>query len=405
MLKLYNTLSQEKELFKSADPGGKLARIYVCGVTPYDTSHMGHALVAVVFDVLHRYLEHSGYQVSHIQNLTDIDDDIIKRARRDNVPYDELSQRWNQIYLEGLAAINCLPFDKYVPASTVVEPIKEMVGKLVAVGAAYQASEGNVYFRAASFPEYGALAHLGMAEMLEKAKAAAVDSLADQPGNPAKESDMDFIIWQAMRPGEPFWESQWGPGRPGWHIECSAITLHEHGPQFEIHGGGADLIFPHHSSEIAQSETYTGQKPSVRYWMHVAMLYLGGEKMSKSLGNLILIKDVLKTHSADVLRLYLLGAAHYRTPLHFEVAGLDRAEQQVGLLRRALEANPTSDADAGQWKEHFYAALDDDLDTPRAIESLLGLSNAILEGQAGRQAQTDLRYMAGLLGLPLVNPN
>ena len=404
MLKLYNTLSQEKELFKSADPNGKLARIYVCGVTPYDTSHMGHALVATVFDVLHRYLEHCGYQVSHIQNLTDIDDDIIKRARRDDVPYDELAQYWNQIYLDGLAAINCLPFDKYVPASAAVEHIKEMVGKLVAVGAAYHASDGNVYFRAASFPQYGALSHLGAAEMLEKAKAAAEDSLADQPGNPAKESDLDFIIWQATRPGEPSWESQWGPGRPGWHIECSAITLDQHGPQFEVHGGGADLIFPHHSSEIAQSETYTGQKPSVRYWMHVAMLYLGGEKMSKSLGNLILIKDVLKTHSADALRLYLLGAAHYRTPLHFEVAGLDRAEQQVGLLRRALEARPASEVGAGQWKELFYTALDDDLDTPQAIESLLGLSNAILEGQAGGPAQADLRYMAGLLGLPLVNP-
>jgi cysteinyl-tRNA synthetase len=208
-----------------------------------------------------------------------------------------------------------------------------------------------------------------------------------------------------MRPGEPSWESQWGSGRPGWHIECSAITLHEHGPQFEIHGGGADLIFPHHSSEIAQSETYTGQKPSVRYWMHVAMLYLGGEKMSKSLGNLILIKDVLKTHSADALRLYLLGAAHYRTPLHFEVTGLDRAEQQAGLLRRALEARPANETGAGQWQARFYAAMDDDLDTPQAIESLLGLSNAILEGQAGSQAQTELRYMADLLGLPLANPS
>ncbi len=401
MLKLYNSLSQQKEEFKSADPGGKLARIYVCGVTPYDTSHMGHALVATVFDVLHRYLEHSGYQVQHVQNLTDIDDDIIKRARRDNVPYDELSQRWNQIYLDGLAAINCLPFDRYVPASSVIEPIKETVGKLVEMGAAYQASDGNVYFRAASFPTYGALAHLGTAELLEKARAAAEDSLVDRPGNPAKESDLDFIVWQATQPGEPAWESEWGAGRPGWHIECSTISLTELGPQFEIHGSGADLIFPHHSSEIAQSETVSGKSPFVRYWLHVAMLYLGGEKMSKSLGNLILIHDVLKTHSADALRLYLLGAAHYRTPLHFDVAALDQAEQQAALLRQALEANVSDSGQAEQWSSRFYAAMDDDLDTPKATESLVGLAKAILEGQSGSEGQSQLRYMTGLLGLPL----
>jgi L-cysteine:1D-myo-inositol 2-amino-2-deoxy-alpha-D-glucopyranoside ligase len=403
MLRLYNTLSQQKEIFKSADAGGKLARIYVCGVTPYDTTHMGHALVATVFDVLHRYLEHCDYEVQHVQNLTDIDDDIIKRARRNNVPYNELAQYWNELYLDGLKAINCLPFDRYVPASAVVEQIKEIVAKLMAVGAAYQASDGNVYFRAASFADYGAMAQLDASEMLEKAKAAATDSLADEPGNPAKESDLDFIIWQAARPDEPCWESAWGAGRPGWHIECSAISMQELGSQFEIHGGGADLIFPHHSSEIAQTETYSGRSPMVRHWMHVAMLYLGGEKMSKSLGNLILIRDVLKTHTADALRLYLLGAEHYRTPLHFDIAELDRAEQQRELLGLALASTPRNELEAGQWVEHFYAAMDDDLDTPRAIENLLGLANAILEGQVGAKAQEQLRYMAGLLGLEMAS--
>ncbi len=401
MLKLYNTLSQQKEVFQSADPGGKLARIYVCGVTPYDTSHMGHALVAVVFDVLHRYLEHSGYEVLHLQNLTDIDDDIFKRARRDNVPYDELAQRWDKIYRDGLAAINCLPFDKYVPASTIVEPIIEIVGKLLAVNAAYKAGDGNVYFRAASFPEYGTLSHLSAAELLEKSRAAAADSLADEPGNPAKESDMDFIIWQAARADEPSWETSWGAGRPGWHIECSAISTSYLGSQFEVHGGGADLIFPHHSSEIAQGETANGVSPLVRYWMHVAMLFLGGEKMSKSLGNLILINQVLKTHSADALRLYLLGAVHYRTPLHFDTAGLDRAEQQAAVLGRALQSPASGPGQADSWVGRFYAAMDDDLDTPRAIASLLELADAILEGQIGPEGQTQLRYMSGLLGLPL----
>ncbi len=401
MLKLYNTLSQEKEEFKSAGSTGKVARIYVCGVTPYDTSHMGHALVAVIFDVLHRYLQHSGYEVLHVQNLTDIDDDIIKRARREGVPYDELGLRWDALYRDGLRAINCLPFDNYVPASTVIEPIKEMIAKLFEKEAAYLASDGNVYFRASSFPEYGKLGHLNLEQMLEKARAGAEDSLADHPGNPAKESDLDFVLWQAAQTDEPSWESPWGEGRPGWHIECSAISTHNLGQQFEIHGGGADLIFPHHSSEIAQSETYSGKSPVVRYWMHVAMLYLGGEKMSKSLGNLILINDALKKNSADALRLYLLGQEHYRTPLHFSQEGLDRAEQQADLLRKALAAEALGQSDSQPWVEPFYTAMEDDLDTPGAIRALVDLAKAALQNQVSYQGQEHLRYMSGLLGLPL----
>ncbi|HEX2909687.1 MAG TPA: cysteine--tRNA ligase [Chloroflexia bacterium] len=401
MLKLYNTLSQEKEEFKSFDPAGKLARIYVCGVTPYDTSHMGHALVAVVFDVLHRYLEYKGYEVLHVQNLTDVDDDIIKRARREGVPFDQLGQSWDKIYRDGLAAINCLPFDRYIPASSAIDQIKEMVAKLVEGGHAYKASDGNVYFRAASFPTYGFMAHTNEQELLEKARAAAADSLADEPGNPAKESDLDFILWQAAKPDEPFWESPWGPGRPGWHIECSAISMDNLGPQFEVHGGGADLIFPHHSSEIAQTESVTGVAPLVRHWMHIAMLYLGGEKMSKSLGNLVLIRDALKEHSADAIRLYLLGAAHYRTPLHYEDEEVSKADKQVELLQRALQAQPASKGDAKDWSTRFFDAMDDDLDTPKAIEAMLSLAQAVLEGQVGAEGQAQLRTMAQILGLPL----
>ncbi len=401
MLKLYNTLSQQKEDFQSFDPGGKLARIYVCGVTPYDTSHMGHALVAVVFDVARRYFKHSGYEVLHVQNLTDVDDDIIKRARRDKVPYDKLGQQWDQLYRDGLAAINCLPFDQYVPASTQIEPIKQMVEKLVEARQAYLAADGNVYFRAASFPNYGELSHLNAHEMLEKAKAAAVDSLADQPGNPAKESDLDFILWQAARPDEPSWPSPWGDGRPGWHIECSAISTGHLGPQFEIHGGGADLIFPHHSSEIAQSESVNGKSPVVGYWMHVAMLYLDGEKMSKSLGNLILIRDALKTHSPDGLRLYLLGAEHYRTPLHYQRADVDQADRLAVTLRQTLQLPATGPEDGSEQESRFYTAMDDDLNTPEAIRALKSLADALREGQAGPAAQDRLKYMAGLLGLTL----
>ncbi len=404
MLMLYNSLSQQKEEFKSADPAGKLARIYVCGVTPYDTSHMGHALVATVFDVLHRYLEHLGYEVQHAQNLTDIDDDIIKRAKREGVPYDELGQRWDKIYRDGLAAINCLPFDLYIPASSVVDKIKVIVAALIEQEQAYLAGDGNVYFRAASFPKYGDLAHTDTATLLEKARAAAEDSLADRPGNPAKESDLDFIIWQASQPGEPAWPSPWGEGRPGWHIECSAITLDNFGPQFEIHGGGADLLFPHHSSEIAQSESYTGKSPFVRHWMHIAMLFLGGEKMSKSLGNLVLIRDALQKHSVDALRLYLLGAAHYRTQLHYEEEAVQQAEGKAQILRDALTwSAQAGKAHSEQWAKRFYTALDDDFNTPLAIETILGLASAILEGQVGSEGQQQLRYQAGLLGLPLAD--
>ncbi len=405
MLRLFNTYSQQKEVFESADPGGKLARIYVCGITPYDSSHMGHAMVAVFFDTLHRYLEHLDYEVTQAQNITDIDDDIIKRARRDNVPYDELGQRWNKIYLDALAAVNVQPFDLYIPATTEVPKMVEMVVGLVEKGFAYPARDGNIYFRAASFPDYGKLSRLSPAELLEKGRAAATDSLMDTPGNPAKESDLDFIIWQTAQPGEPSWESPFGPGRPGWHIECSAITSKYLGSQFEIHGGGADLIFPHHSSEIAQSEACSGKHPFVKYWMHVGMVHLGGEKMSKSLGNLVLVRDVIKEHSPDALRLYLLST-HYRDALHYEVSGVVQAETQIALLRQALQA--TSDSagsvvEFANWEDTFFTALDDDMDTPRAIHAALALAQALVvaaqDGQDIQAAQESLRDMVGLLGL------
>lgn len=408
MLRLFNTYSQQKEPFESLDPGGKLARIYTCGVTPYDTSHMGHALVAVLFDTLHRYLEYIGYEVQHVQNITDIDDDIIKRANRDGVPFDELGRRWNEIYLDSLRSLNVLPFYKYIPATTEVPEMVKIVKGLIDKGYAYPARDGNIYFRAARFEAYGALSHLSASEMLEKARTAATDSLADEPGNPAKESDLDFIVWQAARPGEPNWESPWGPGRPGWHIECSAISMKYLGAQFEIHGGGADLIFPHHSSEIAQSEGCTGQHPFVKYWMHIGMVHLGGEKMSKSLGNLVLVRDALKEFSADAIRLYLLST-HYRTPLHYEAAGVAQAEKQIALLKQALHAETDAAGetlDFAPWLAGFLTALDDDLDTPLAVESALRLARQIVEAGQSQNvapAQKTLRDMVGLLGLFVAN--
>jgi len=402
--KLYNTYSQAKEPFSPVDLQSNLARIYVCGITPYDTSHMGHALTALTFDTIHRYLEFLGYQVKHVQNLTDIDDDIIKRAKRDGVPYDQLGQSWDKIYRDSLKAINCLPFDSYVPASTKVPEIVQLVQGLVERRVAYKAADNNVYFRAASFKNYSGLSHLNEDEILEKARAAAEDSLVDSPENQAKESVMDFIIWQAARPNEPSWPSPYGEGRPGWHIECSAIGLDQFGPQFEIHGGGADLIFPHHSSEIAQSETYTGKHPLVKYWMHVGMVHLGTEKMSKSLGNLVLVRDVLKNYSPDALRIYLLSI-QYRAPLYYEESGVAEAETQVSRFKAALEAEGTKSGPllaVEPYQTNFFTAMNDDLNTPDALATALTLADAISQSTTTHnlsEAQATLRQMLGLFGL------
>jgi L-cysteine:1D-myo-inositol 2-amino-2-deoxy-alpha-D-glucopyranoside ligase len=408
-LKLYSTHSQQKEPFKSFDPSGKLARIYVCGVTPYDTSHMGHAMTALTFDVLHRYLEHTGFTVKHVQNITDIDDDIIKRANRDGVDWRELAQKWNQIYLDSLKTLNCLPFDAYIPATGKIPEIVAVVGQLLEKGYAYKAKDGNIYFEAAKFPAYGKMSHLSELEILEKARNAAVDSLADDPENPTKKDVRDFIVWQVSKPGEPKWSAPWGEGRPGWHIECTAISMGELGPQFEVHGGGADLIFPHHSSEIAQSEAITGVNPFVGYWMHVGMVYLGKEKMSKSLGNLVLVRDAVKLHTPDAVRLYLLKT-HYRTPLHYEDNGVSEAELDVNQLEKALsgeDAHASNTLEPTAWEDRFYTAMDDDLNTPEAVAVALELANVINNNSDNENmsaARASLKGMLSVLGMPCATP-
>jgi L-cysteine:1D-myo-inositol 2-amino-2-deoxy-alpha-D-glucopyranoside ligase len=400
MLKLYNSYSQEKEVFEAIDPSSKTVSLYVCGVTPYDTSHLGHALVAVTFDVLRRYLTHLGYTVRHVQNITDVDDSIIGRAEELKVDYQELGQHWSQVYLDSLASINVLPFSDYVTASSQIDSIIQIISKLVEQGLAYPASDSNVYFKAAAIPNYGQLSHLSPAEMLLKAQEAATDSLADSAGNPAKTSDLDFILWQHSRPGEPHWESPWGEGRPGWHIECSAICMNHLGNRLEIHGGGSDLLFPHHSSEIAQSESYTQQSPFVKYWMHIGMVHINGAKMSKSLKNLVLVRDVLEKYSADTLRIYLLST-HYRIPSHYDERGLVAAQALANLLRETVTdaITPASNADLVEsYKSRFYEALDDDLNTPLALTVLREISEEAAHSAAAKAA---LREMANVLGLTL----
>ncbi|HLI51400.1 MAG TPA: cysteine--tRNA ligase, partial [Thermomicrobiaceae bacterium] len=331
-LYLYNTMSRQKEAFTPLD--GNNVKMYVCGITPYDTGHMGHAMTYLTFDVLNRYCQDLGWRVTYVQNVTDIDDDIIRKGKEVDEPWDRLGDRYIREFQQDLNSINLLWPDFYARATREMPSIIEMVASLVEQGKAYE-REGNVYFRAASDPEYGCLCGCSTEEMI----ALSAERGAD-PNDPRKEAPLDFILWQAMQPGEPHWSSPWGEGRPGWHIECSAMALRFLGPTIDIHGGGGDLVYPHHESEIAQTEGYTHQSPSVRFWMHVGMVGYQGEKMSKSLGNLVLVRNVLREQTADALKLYLLNH-HYREAWEYLDGGPAEWEQPAALLREA--ARLTSD--------------------------------------------------------------
>ena len=354
--------------------------LYVCGVTPYDTGHLGHAFTYVSFDVLHRYLEYLGYDVEYVQNLTDVDDDMLRKARETGEDYLALGNRHVTTFLTEMAALNWLPPDHYPRATQHIPEMLTLIRKLVAKGLAY-AAEGNVYFSVAADPGYGQLSKLSREEMLP---------LANERGNipdmPGKRDPLDFVLWQRSLPDEPAWESPWGPGRPGWHIECSAMSMAYLGTRFELHGGGADLLVPHHESELAQSEGATGHRPFVGWWAHVGMLSYEGDKMSKSLGNLVLVRDLLRTYPGDAIRHYLVSR-HYRSEVHFTEADLEASARSAALLRQATAraeelsvADPAlADADlldptVAAHRERFLAAMDDDLDTPTAMPELEALA-------------------------------
>lgn len=397
-MQLYNTLTQRVEQLDFPDG---IVRMYVCGITPYDTSHLGHARVAVVYDTLRRYLEYSGYEVRYVQNVTDIDDPLFERANRDNIHWKDLGDRETERYLQALARVNVPRPPFYIRATEVIDIMQPIIQKLIDKGYAYVA-DGAVYYSVKSFPQFGEIYHSDYAEML-----ATANDRGNFPDDPRKKDPLDFVLWQPSAPGEPDWASPWGRGRPGWHIECSTIATHYLGPQVDIHGGGADLIFPHHAAEIAQAEPANEHAPFVRSWMHVGMVYLGGEKMSKSLGNMIFVDDVLKTHSADALRLSILNHP-YRDEYEPATAELDEAEQLVMRLREVLgsEAAGTGPAfDGAESRIYFLATLEEDFDTHGAILALAGLADAIMDasasGQDVRPAQLTLRELAGVLGLTL----
>jgi L-cysteine:1D-myo-inositol 2-amino-2-deoxy-alpha-D-glucopyranoside ligase len=394
-LRLYNTASRQVEPFA---PHGETVGLYVCGVTPYDTTHMGHAFTYVVFDTLARVLRRAGWAVTYVQNVTDIDDDILKRARETGKRWDELGREQTAQYERDTRALNIAPPTHFLRATDEIDQMIPLIATLIAKEHAYTAG-GNVYFSVASDPEYGALSRYSREEMAKIA--------AERGGNlddPAKRDPLDFLLWQGERPGEPSWDSPWGKGRPGWHIECSAMAMHFLGPTVDIHGGGADLIFPHHESEIAQSECATGIHPFVRVWMHTAMVRYQGEKMSKSLGNMVFVRDALTQYDPDAIRLYLLNH-HYRTPWEYEDDGPVTFLPLVQQARAALAApgGGGTTLDAAPALAAFDRALENDLDTPAAIAAFRSLVTAITESRDRDRsvAQAALRTMADTLGLRL----
>ncbi len=394
---LYNSLSQKIEPFRPEDGNVK---VYICGITPYDTTHLGHAFTYTVFDILIRYLESRGFTVTYVQNVTDIDDDILRKAREVGEDWRALGNRWTRHFIEDMQLLNVRPPNYYPRATEVIPEITEMVSRLIESGAAYERG-GSVYYRIEQDPEYGKLSHLSKEEMLPVA-----NERGNRPDDPNKQNPLDFVHWQAQAPGEPAWPSPWGPGRPGWHIECSAMSTHFLGNTLDIHSGGADLIFPHHESEIAQVEPVTGQKPFVRDWMHVAMVRYEGEKMSKSLGNLVMIRDLLKTWSPDAIRLYL-AMHHYRDSWSYHEDDLAQASLQAERLREAVLVVGGSGAalELEPFLTTFTQAMDDDLNTPAAMAALTNLAGEILAA-AGTGwnidgAQQALRQAARVFGLRL----
>ncbi len=407
MLRLYNTLTRKKEDFQTLEPN--VVKLYVCGVTVYNDAHVGHAMSALVFDVIRRYLEYRGYNVRHVMNYTDVDDKIINRAKQLGEEPLKLSQRYIEDYNNDLKNLNVLPATSNPQVSKTMPLIIQFISDLIEKEYAYAAGNGDVYFRVTKDEDYGKLS----GRKIEDMQAGARIEVGE-----AKEHPMDFALWKAAKPGEISWESPWGKGRPGWHIECSAMNLAELGEQIDIHGGGNDLIFPHHENEIAQTESYTG-KPFARYWIHNGMLQLGGEKMSKSLGNIVSIKDFLSKRDADVMRMLVLSG-NYRAPLIFNEETQDAAEKSLERLKSAFrpasasakglspEAASAIATQTETTQQAFTDAMDDDFNTPLAIAALHELVKAINtardNGATNEQlqpAQATLRELTGVLGLRL----
>ena len=394
-MKLYNTLTHDVQDFAPAD--GKTVKMYVCGVTPYSSTHVGHALSYVAFDTLRRYLEYLGFEVRHVQNFTDVDDKIIQRAKEQGIEPDELAEQFIDDFYRTMDALNIQRAHVYPRATQEISPIIETIRTLVDNGSAYPAG-GDVFFRVTKKDDYGKLSHRTLDGMQAGARIEVDEN---------KEHPMDFVLWKGARPGEPSWESPWGPGRPGWHIECTAMALTYLGSTLDIHGGGQDLVFPHHENEIAQSEASTGVVPFSRYWVHNGLLQLGEDKMSKSLGNLVSVEEALENYTPDAIRLYFLSS-HYRSPLSYSDEGCAAMERSADRLRHVLKSEPTATStgepmDPAPFQEQFLAGMDDDLNTPKALAALFDVSREMNrqrdDGHSIAAAQDCLRHLGSILGL------
>ncbi|STY29034.1 cysteine tRNA synthetase [Legionella wadsworthii] len=392
MLHLYNSLTRTKEPFVSISPG-KIG-IYVCGITVYDHCHIGHARSMVSFDVIVRFLRSQGYHVKYVRNITDIDDKIIARAHERAIPIDQLTAQYIAAMKEDTKALNILPPDVEPRATEHIDSIIHLIERLITKGNAYISDNGDVCYQVQSFADYGKLSHKDLEGLIAGARIEIVKE---------KRSPLDFVLWKKAKPGEPSWPSPWGEGRPGWHIECSAMAMSELGEQFDIHGGGLDLQFPHHENEIAQSEAAT-EKPFANYWLHVGMLQVNNEKMSKSLGNFFTIADVLDKYHPEVVRYFLLSS-HYRSSLNYSEENLSNAKKALTRLYQTIKESPndTNSELDNHWVNEFNAAMNDDFNTPVALSVLFQLSHEINKNHSPNLVTT-LKHLAGIMGFLQEDP-
>ena len=396
-MRLYNTLSRSVEELVVED---NTVNMYVCGITPYAPSHLGHAMCAIVFDVIRRYLEYKGYKVNFIQNFTDIDDKMIIAANDEGIKVSELAERNIQAYLSELGRLNVMEASEYPRATEEIDSIIQVITDLIEKGYAYEIS-GDVYFRVKQDEDYGKLSRRNIDDLLAGARLEIEET---------KENPADFALWKSQKPGEPAWDSPWGQGRPGWHIECTAMSLTYLNNKIDIHGGGQDLVFPHHENEIAQSESYTGVEPFARYWMHNGTLGYGEEKMSKSLGNVFSIGEALQVFSSDALRMFFLSS-HYRTPLVFSNESVEGQQRAIERLKSAVASNSGEGEilKTNPYRERFEAAMDEDFNTPIAFSVIFDLARDInresSNGLNVNPAQDLLSELAKVLGITLETDN
>lgn len=395
-LKIFNTLTRQKEVFTPIEPGS--VGMYVCGMTVYDFCHLGHARVMIAFDVIARYLRHSGYRVNYIRNITDIDDKIIQRANENGETFEHLTERFIAEMHKDAELLAIEAPDSEPRATAHIGDIIALVQTLIAKGFAYAADNGDVYYSVRKFKSYGALSGKILDE-LEAGARVGVDEFKQDP--------LDFVLWKSAKPEEPHWESPWGIGRPGWHIECSAMSTCCLGNTFDIHGGGPDLKFPHHDNEIAQSEAATGQK-YVNTWMHAGAVRVDGEKMSKSLGNFFTIREILDKYPAEVVR-FLLLSSQYRSAINYSEDSLKEAQTRLERFYNALSSVSLPDVGADSqngYSARFHAAMDDDFNTPEAIAVLFELARALnkAEGEEAVLLASQLKYLGGVLGCLQLDP-